>query len=264
MTSQLLHSRGLKRKLAFAAFDYKRASAVERMRREIEVERQRKERLEWYLNEVLKEKEALLRGEEPAGLEPIATVDISAPTGFPSLRSSSSSSSSTGSSLVAPQHEPTCTTSNVADSSCERCGYNYYYDANSKKTCRCRNFESVKKRQRCLSRFVRTGQMAEASCVPIDPWAANYTAFECHCGPADSTMTEAAGTTAESLSTSDEDFLRAILDEAFAEAIGNSNYHHVTSVSTERRFSHHRKRHEPAAALEENANGTFPTAVFGY
>jgi hypothetical protein len=251
------HTRGLKRKNAFLQSGEHKSTAVQRVMQEIEAERQRKERLEWYLNEVMKEKEALSRFDDsmPAVSAFLANSSPSSSSTSTTATTSSSSSSSasalsstsstspSGHNLTAdynrwtntqvPHAEDKAPTTEVPVpviaveavevpaelESCERCGRQY---VESQKTCRCRNFESVKKRQRCLSRFVRTGHMLEVvdttttsvgSTSSFDLQGFNFVDAAFHNTTA---TTASSGTGEDSFATvvSDEDFLRMILDEA--------------------------------------------------
>lgn len=243
------HTRGLKRKNAFLQAEAGKAtSAVARIMQEIEAEREKKERLEWYLHEVMKEKELLSRFDDAT--EVPAAVDAfiaqsSCSTSASTTTSSTSSSSGghttyvatdytrwVGATAAAVKVEPAADTTTATASpatepvveSCGRCGCQY---VDSQRTCRCRNFESVKKRQRCLSRFVRTGHLLEQE----EPSAAATTST-----PTDhllsfdlqgfhfvdpnattSTSSTAANACDDILANvSDEDFLRMILDDGVA------------------------------------------------
>lgn len=321
------HSRGLKRKLAFFHGDSHKVSAVERIQQEIEFELQRKERLEWYLNEVLQEKAALTRFDDlPPAAAAASSVAAAATSSTPSSSavvvaqaSSSTSSSSSPSSTTTPattrtystadlsrwtahtttatvgphaeerDHHNTTSTAPASDSttsssssslsadvSCERCGRQY---VDSQRTCRCRNFESVKKRQRCLSRFLRTGHMLEVASGPSAPAAAASDAWAAALLPDMPTgqlnpnyhhhHPQASGhaVTAAELqpedrlaNLSDEDFLRAILDEAFGcdtDSVKDS------SLSALGEKGHHRRQRR-ASVVEQDSFFSASAPVFGY
>jgi hypothetical protein len=248
------HTRGLKRKNAFLQSEGKKTTpAVARIMQEIEAERQKKERLEWYLNEVMKEKELLSRFDDasavPAAVDAfIAQSSCSTSASTSTSTTSSSSSSSTSSvghtTYVATDYnrwvQSDATTAKVPEpvvvataaspvganaepvESCARCGCQY---VDSQRTCRCRNFESVKKRQRCLSRFVRTGHLLEEDTTTNshnNAITANdvLLSFDLQAfafvDPSTTTTTSTTSAIGEDIlaNVSDDDFLRMILDDA--------------------------------------------------
>lgn len=111
----------------------------------IEEELEKKQRLEWYLQEVLLEREALTTGVSPTlnEFKPANTTFISTTT--------------TAVLTVAP---PTTTSSPTMGERCGSCGQLPF----GLGACRCHSFESVRKRQRRLSLFVRTGTLGVECC----------------------------------------------------------------------------------------------------
>jgi hypothetical protein len=244
------HTRGLKRKNAFLQAEAGKAtSAVARIMQEIEAEREKKERLEWYLHEVMKEKELLSRFDDatevPAAVDAFIAQSSCSTSASASTTTSSTSSSSgghttyvatdytrwVGATAAAVKVEPaadtttstaTPTTEPVVES-CSRCGCQY---VDSQRTCRCRNFESVKKRQRCLSRFVRTGHLLEqeettaaaTTSTTNDHLLLSFDLQGFHFVDPNTTTSSTATNACDDIlaNISDEDFLRMILDDGVA------------------------------------------------
>jgi hypothetical protein len=119
----------------------------------IEEELEKKQRLEWYLQEVLLEREALTTESFGCAAGVLPTLNE-----FKPANKAFCSTTTPAVLTVAP---PTTTSSPTMGERCGSCGQLPF----GLGACRCHSFESVRKRQRRLSLFVRTGTLGVESCT---------------------------------------------------------------------------------------------------